>query len=136
MVKMNFPLRKSTPVTIYAYAICWTAVTVLLSGTTASGDEVATTGDVKPVPTDIAQFRSKVQPFLKSYCLDCHNSENAEAKFRVDNIDPLVTKGQDVERWEKVLEMISIGDMPPEDAESLPEKQVRRQIENWISVEL
>jgi hypothetical protein len=33
--------------------------------------------------------------------------------FAVHDIDGLITHGKDVVRWEKVLEMISLGEMPP-----------------------
>ena len=88
------------------------------------------------VPTSAAEYDSDIKPFLKSFCLDCHHAEHAEAKFRVDNLDGMVTKGQDVERWEKVLEMLSIGDMPPAEADAQPAKHLRHQITTWIANEL
>ena len=90
----------------------------------------------KLVPTRQSDYESILQPFLASYCVDCHGKDNAEAKFRVDDIDGIVTNGRDVERWEKVLEMISIGDMPPDDAEARPTKETRQRVESWIAVEL
>lgn len=82
------------------------------------------------------EFTETIQPFLQTYCLDCHEGEDAKADYRLDDIDPLITRGQDVERWEKALEMISIGDMPPPKKKRQPNKAVRRQVESWILAEL
>lgn len=86
--------------------------------------------------TDPSQFAGKIQPFLARYCIDCHGKSGAEAEFRLDDIDGIVTSGQDIERWEKTLEMISIGNMPPGDAEPQPTSVERKQVANWITVEL
>ncbi len=89
----------------------------------------------EPVPTDRAEYQSSVGPFLERYCLDCHEGGGAKAGFRLDDIDAAITSGRDVERWEKTLEMLSIGDMPPPEKRQ-PEKAERRQIEAWILAEL
>lgn len=86
--------------------------------------------------TDPTEFGNKIQPFLATYCVGCHSEAEAEAKFRIDNIDGIVSAGKDVERWEKVLEMLSIGDMPPDDAERQPGAAERKEVANWIAAEL
>ncbi len=113
-----------SPIAWYAMAACLCSVAVPVW----AADEIT--------PTSIQEFQSEIQPFLRSYCLDCHTGDQAQAKFRLDDIDALVTAGKDILRWEKTLEMISIGDMPPEEALSLPDKRERRQVETWIFTEL
>ena len=87
-------------------------------------------------PTSAAEFNRAIQPFLKTYCLRCHQGEEAEAGFRLDNIDPIITAGQHVERWEKALEMISIGDMPPPEEQRQPDRHARREVGAWVLAEL
>ncbi len=111
-------------------------IALLLSATalaSSTGRSALAESDV--VPTDAKQYREHVAPFLSAFCLDCHTGEEAEAEFRLDDIDPVITMGQDIERWEKVLEMISIADMPPEEADQ-PAKVVRKQISGWVKAEL
>ena len=86
--------------------------------------------------TDLKEFQKEIRPFLNTYCFECHEGEDADAEYRLDNIDGLVTNGNDVERWEKAYEMLSISDMPPSDAENHPDKLTRRKVENWIKKEL
>ena len=81
-------------------------------------------------------FQTKVQPFLRTYCVECHNADKAKADFRLDDIEGAITAGRDTERWEKALEMLSIGDMPPEKAERQPAKAQRQQVAAWIKTEL
>ena len=81
-------------------------------------------------------FNSTAQPFLEAYCASCHNEDKSKADFRVDDIDGEITNGNDVERWEKILEMVSIADMPPEKAKKHPGKPERRDFEAWILKEL
>ena len=88
-----------------------------------------------PVPTDLAEYHESTGPFLERFCIRCHEGEDAKADFRLDDIDPMITGGGDIERWEKALEMISIGDMPPPEKKQ-PAKAVRREVETWILAEL
>ena len=85
----------------------------------------------KVTVTDLAAFKDKVAPFIDTYRIDCHEDGNAKADFRLDDIDPLITGGKDVERWEKALEMISIGTYQVHSS-----KHSRRQIEEWVLGEL
>ena len=89
----------------------------------------------EPAPTDLGAYNKSVAPFLDTYCIRCHEGDDAESGFRLDDIEPLITAGQDVERWEKALEMISIGDMPPPKKKQ-PEKTVRRAMEASVLAEL
>ena len=86
--------------------------------------------------TKLEDFTARIQPFFKQYCVGCHGEKKKKADFFLHDIDPLITNGKDVERWEKALEMISNGDMPPEDAKEVPSRSVLRSVEHWIATEL
>lgn len=81
------------------------------------------------------EFKGQIKPFLAEHCVRCHGEKKQKADFTVDDINGLVTSGNDVERWEKILEMVSLGDMPPEDEEQ-PSKVEKSRVQGWISVEL
>ena len=54
-----------------------------------------------------------VQPFLKSHCLACHNGQLKTANLNFDDYpDSKAAIGQ-TEIWEKVLDKLSAGKMPP-----------------------
>ena len=50
-------------------------------------------------------------------------------------LTPNIADGRDIERWEKILEMMSLGDMPPEDEEQLAPTE-RKAIVEWLTKEL
>ena len=52
---------------------------------------------------------------LQEYCLKCHNAEKPEGKFRVDTLPLEFTDNESAERWQKVLNALNSGSMPPAD---------------------
>ena len=53
--------------------------------------------------------------FLNTYCERCHGAETAEASFRVDDLPLAVADLATAARWQKVLNALNSGEMPPED---------------------
>lgn len=72
---------------------------------------------------------------LRRFCADCHGESSQKAEFALHDINPDIANGKDLERWEKILEMVSLGDMPPEKAKQ-PTNEQRQLIVNWLSKEL
>lgn len=85
--------------------------------------------------TSLADFQQQIAPFLKAHCVKCHGPEKQKADFALHDIDGVVTAGKDIERWEKILEMVSLGEMPPE-KEPQPKKVDRSRVTGWIAQEL
>ena len=67
---------------------------------------------------------------LKQFCVECHNEKTHKADLRLDDIR---AEESDLTRWEKVLEMVSIGDMPPAKAKQ-PSRAQREQLTKWIRI--
>ena len=72
---------------------------------------------------------------LKTLCTKCHGQETQKAGFALHDIDPDIASGADVDRWERILEMVSIGDMPPDD-EQQPTAEQRERLIAWLTQEL
>ncbi|MCH1510695.1 MAG: DUF1588 domain-containing protein [Akkermansiaceae bacterium] len=85
--------------------------------------------------TKVEEFEKVVQPFLVEHCTGCHGEKKQKADFALHDIDGVISNGKETVRWEKILEMVSLGDMPPED-EPQPSKVERSRIEGWIAAEL
>ena len=64
-----------------------------------------------------ARFPEKHRVFLKSYCLDCHDSETREGKVDLETQSFRITTLEQAELWQKVLNTLNAGEMPPEDSE-------------------
>jgi mono/diheme cytochrome c family protein len=75
------------------------------------GAESATDG---PAPFDTAG-RHTIEPFLTAHCLECHGANEPAAGVRLDDLPYQVATVEAAERWQKVLDVLNAGEMPPED---------------------
>ena len=57
---------------------------------------------------------------LKTYCVECHSEKG---KFRVDDLPLTIGNSATAERWQKVLNALNSGQMPPEDEKQLPTQE-------------
>lgn len=64
---------------------------------------------------NVSHYRNEIQRILNSSCLACHGPDRTEGSARVDQLDPDLLKGGDVERWREVYSVVSNGEMPPPD---------------------
>ena len=84
----------------------------------------------------VATFHTEVEPVLKRVCVGCHGPDKQKGEFRVDTLDPDMLKGKDTSWWLEVFDVISNGEMPPEDADvPLPDVE-KAQIVDWLSGEI
>lgn len=57
-------------------------------------------------------------------CVSCHGPEKQKGKFRVDDLSFEIKDLETAEKWQKVLNQMNSGDMPPED-EKQPAKEAK-----------
>ena len=53
--------------------------------------------------------------FLQQYCIDCHGQEKQKGDRRFDGLGKSDLEISDLEAWQEILDMLNLGDMPPED---------------------
>jgi hypothetical protein len=99
-----------------------------------------TTSVAQPTPrprpaADLATYRDHVQPFLTKHCVDCHGSDLAEGKLRLDTIPADFFTRQPAAQWVEVLDRLNLGEMPPED-EARPDADELARVTDWITAEL
>ncbi len=58
--------------------------------------------------------------FLKSYCLDCHNTAQAEAKLDLSGFRTATDLAARHQTWNEVIHRLEAGEMPPTDHSSRP----------------
>ena len=85
---------------------------------------------------NIHEFRNEIEPLLKTVCVGCHGPEKQKAKFRVDTLNPDLLMGKDVSWWLEIFDVISNGEMPPEDAEIQLADDEKARIVDWLSREI
>lgn len=78
------------------------------------------------------RFTTTVGPFLKTYCLDCHGSDEPEAKLDLSAYSSATAVANDHRIWAIVLERLEPGEMPPADVEDQPDSRQRQAVIDWI----
>ncbi|MDB5336366.1 MAG: signal peptide protein [Planctomycetaceae bacterium] len=98
----------------------------------------AATNTTDAIPkANLAEFQESVGPILKKSCLACHGPEKSEGRLRVDQLNPDLLTGPDVERWREVYNALSNSVMPPEDEPKYALADAARgNIVDWLSGEL
>jgi Protein of unknown function (DUF1592)/Protein of unknown function (DUF1588)/Protein of unknown function (DUF1587)/Protein of unknown function (DUF1585)/Protein of unknown function (DUF1595)/Planctomycete cytochrome C len=86
-----------------------TIASLLLAATTALAADA-------PHPAMEPRHRS----LFKDHCIGCHGPEKQKGKFRVDDLSFSITTIETAERWQKVLNQMNSGEMPPEDEKQVP----------------
>lgn len=98
-------------------------LTLCAAGTvaTASGQGAA----------DSVAYREHIEPFFAAHCVRCHGEKKAKAGVTLHDLGGPAKFEAEVERWDKVLEMLGSGEMPPKKARQ-PSQQARAAVLGWI----
>jgi hypothetical protein len=73
----------------------------------------------EPAP---ARLDETQRVFFNDYCVQCHNAKKQKGKLRLDDISFVIDSIENADRWQKILNKLNAGEMPPED-----EKQPQRE---------
>ena len=76
-------------------------------------------------------YESRVLPYFTKNCISCHGPEKSKGKITLHTLDGDLSAGQELERWELILEMMESGEMPPED-EPRPDPEETAAVAAWI----
>jgi mono/diheme cytochrome c family protein len=57
---------------------------------------------------------------LKEHCVKCHGPEKQSGRFRIDDLSFSLADIETAEKWQKVLDAMNSGEMPPEDEKQPP----------------
>ncbi len=85
--------------------LLYASLTALLLG-------LASALSAAPLPVRMDETQ---RTFLKDHCLKCHGAEKPKADVRLDDLPDLIGDIPTAERWQKVLNALNAGDMPPEE---------------------
>ncbi len=77
------------------------------------------------------QFVESVQPVLNSYCLDCHGSDEPEAKLDLSGFSSAADVAHGYQIWNTVLVRLEAKEMPPEDSGYELNAEQRQQVIDW-----
>ena len=68
---------------------------------------------VQPFPKLSATYQQRIKPLLKQYCLNCHSTEKEKGELDLERFADLPAVRRNPKVWQKVVEMMVDGEMPP-----------------------
>ena len=80
-------------------------------------------------------FKKDIMPIFDTYCVSCHGPEKKKGGVKITDMDPDIVNGPHAEKWFGMLDVLNLGEMPPEDKKQ-PTTEERRKIVEWLTVEL
>jgi hypothetical protein len=78
---------------------------------------VCVSADVMAAPGAVIDKRHR--PVLEAHCQKCHGAETQESGVRVDDLPLAIDTVAAAERWQKVLNVLNSGEMPPDEEPQL-----------------
>ena len=79
-----------------------------------------------------ARMDEKQRQFFREYCTECHGEKKQKGKVRLDNIPLELNSVELAERWQKILNQLNSGEMPPDDSRQ-PEKRAKTEFLDALS---
>ncbi len=83
-------------------------------------------------PEAAQAYDTQVRPILATHCLECHGIEKPKGDLRLDRLKSDLADAEAAKTWQKVLERIQSGEMPPEEEPRLSAAELQ-QLGDWIS---
>lgn len=77
-------------------------------------------------------YKNNIRPIVENYCFECHGEEKQKGDMRLDTLHWNMINGRDAERWHSALNVINLGEMPPEKKPQLKDEE-RRKLVSWLS---
>ena len=78
-----------------------------------------------PIEDGVPSFSEDGIPFLEQFCFSCHTGDQPAAELALNSFtdNPSLIENRDI--WERVLDMLTTGQMPPPDSDqpSMPESE-------------
>ncbi len=74
-------------------------------------------------------LKKSLQPFIRSYCMECHGAEAQEGQVRFDQVSWLIESNDTAQRWQDVLDQLNGGDMPPSEADQPSDEELASVLE-------
>lgn len=91
--------------------------------------------DTEIPQADLERFNSEIQPILQTHCIPCHGPEKSKARLRIDQLNPDLIDGNDVDWWLEIQAVLGNDEMPPPDESELPGTD-RSKVMEWLSGEI
>jgi len=83
-------------------------IILLIAARAVHADDIASKAFGSAVSEDAVQF-------LTEHCIRCHGETTSKGELRLDGIEKNLSRPATFERWQKIMERVQAGEMPPKD---------------------
>jgi len=105
-------------------AYTWACILASLLALTVSTEEPANAQDAKHLEKGKLEkdvfLPERHRKFLGTHCFDCHDSSTQEGQLDLENISFNLNSMASAERWQKILDAVNSGEMPPKESTQPP----------------
>ncbi len=77
------------------------------------------------------EFTERILPLVTKFCLECHRGAEAEGGLALSHFTTTKAILKERRTWEKVLQRLELGDMPPPESSKLAAED-RKKLVDWI----
>lgn len=84
---------------------------------------------------DAKTFDRSVATFIENHCIDCHADATQKGKLNLEALKPTFGDPATVDRWIKVYDKVTSGQMPPHDKPRPPAKDITT-ASDWLKAKL
>ncbi|MBC7966941.1 MAG: DUF1587 domain-containing protein, partial [Fuerstia sp.] len=88
-----------------------------------------TDSDFAPLQGEYEESQAAV---LQKYCLKCHSAAEKQGELDLEQFHSVADMRGNVVPWQRVVEMLDDGEMPPKDAELQPTRAEHTALRNWV----
>lgn len=92
-------------------------------------------GDEKSSVGEHSELLNIAEPFFRDHCIRCHGPAETKGELRLDSLDADFTRPATFERWQKILDRVQAGEMPPPD-EPRPKSDMVASFKNLLTARL
>jgi len=85
---------------------------------------------------NLEAFNEEIEPLLEKACYPCHGPDKQKGDFRIDTLNPNLVEGGDELWWLDVMDVVTNGEMPPDDADVSIADEERGVIVDWLTNEV
>ncbi|HTI68840.1 MAG TPA: DUF1592 domain-containing protein [Candidatus Limnocylindria bacterium] len=79
-----------------------------------------------------ASYHQQILPLMKQYCWDCHGDDAHKGEINFDTHTNINAMLADRHTWERVMQVVRDGDMPPKKKKTQPTDLERTQLVSWL----
>ncbi len=122
----------------FCFVLVWTCASMLVAQSPAPspGLRGAAPAAVPAAATTATAIPGPGPATFEKYCFECHGTYKPEAGLSIERLLGEPSIGPHWERWEKVIEMLDSGMMPPDEASAFPTDAERAAAAEWVRASL